>query len=87
MTAWGQIVSTLLAPAPKLSEAPSRKYTTNTSTEKRCQTCGIVKPRTEFYQRKGHSPNAVSAKCVVCHLATQRAKNAAKREKRQSEDV
>lgn len=79
MTAWTQIVQMLDKP---LSAASARKYTTNTSAEKRCRTCEKLKPRTEFYARKSHSPNAVSAKCVVCHLATQRAKNAAKRETR-----
>lgn len=85
MTAWSKIIEVLLQPAPKLTEAPARKYTTNTPTEKRCQTCGEVKPRTEFYPRRGHSPNSVSAKCIVCHLTAQRAKNAAKREARASQ--
>lgn len=84
MTAWSQILATLLAPAPRLTETLPRKYTATTSSEKRCPACGEVKPRTEFYPRRGHSPNAVSAKCVVCHLAMQRAKNAAKRQKKEN---
>ena len=79
MTAWTQIVQ-MLDKTPLAASA--RKYTTNTLAEKRCQACGEVKPRSEFYARPTHSPNSVSAKCVTCHLQAQRAKNAAKREAR-----
>lgn len=80
MTAWSQIVQMLATPPS--TESPARKYTTNTSDMKRCQACEKLKPRSEFYARPSHSPNSVSAKCIQCHTAMQRARNAAKREAR-----
>lgn len=69
MSIWGKIVEDHAAHIPESAkpvEAKARVY--NTATEKRCSKCGEIKPRSEFYPRRNHSPNAVSQMCKVCHV-------------------
>lgn len=78
MNVWSQIVDAYANPK-KLKCVKERKQHPYL-TEKKCRTCGIVKPRSEFYTRPDRSINALKSDCKECCKAAQKVRDARAKE-------
>lgn len=66
MSVWAQIVEHYQS-TEGVAQRDSRPYKTKEPpTEKQCVLCKEVKPRSEFYAKVTHSPNAISSMCKPC---------------------
>ena len=79
---WGKIVEAYVKEAPQVEEVAKGIYRKHTppTTEKKCARCGVVKPRSEFYPRPSHSPNAITQKCKQCHSEINNKRNKRRKE-------
>ena len=82
MSVWEQIMKDYVE-APKVS----KKAGVIPDTHKRCSMCQKVKPRTEFYKRRGDHTNSVTPKCKPCHTEYCNQKERELKERRAKERI
>ena len=76
MNAWSQIVESL-----SQQPIPYKPKSKELVPEKKCTSCGVVKKRSEFYNRADHSPNALMSRCKECFVTLQKKKRHAAKAK------
>ena len=66
MSVWAQIVGDYQS-TEDVAQQRARPYKTKEPpSQKECVLCKEVKPRSEFYAKATHSPNAISSMCKPC---------------------
>ena len=66
MSVWAQIVEHYQS-SENVAQRDARPYKAKEPpANKQCVLCGEIKPRSEFYAKVTHSPNAISSLCKPC---------------------